>query len=149
MTLDEMREQAKAEVLAVNPKATALKVSKVYDHLMDGTLITVSFQDGSSTGKEDMSHVHFGRNGVRFYRYHSDVINEVSHYKERSWFFRFLEFAGIGGLIAFTLILVFSILLCVFAFSGKELNASIVEVVKLSFTTILGYFFGSQAAGKR
>jgi len=52
-----------------------------------------------------------------------------------------------GGLIAVILVIVFSLLLCVLAFSSTA-NTSIVEVVKLSFTTILGYFFGSQVAGK-
>src|SRR5207248_3126218 len=105
MTLDEMKEKAIAEVESNNPSINSPKVSKVYENILDGTLITVTYKD--SSGKEELSHVLFGRDQNRFYRYHSDVLNAVSHYKERIWFFRFLEFAGMGGLIAFTLILIF------------------------------------------
>jgi len=146
MTLDEMKEKARARVESDNPGNTKFKVSKVYENLMDGTLITISFVDTS--GKEDSNHVHFGRNETRVYRWHSDALNAVANYKERVWFFRFLEFAGVGGLIAFVLILIFSVLLCVLALSNTNVNPSIVEVVKLSFTIILGYFFGSQTSGR-
>jgi hypothetical protein len=147
MKIDEMKENARARVETDNPGKTNFKVSKLYENLMDGTLITVSFQD--SSGKEDFNHVHFGSNEIRTYRWHNDVLNAVSNYKERVWFFRFLEFAGMGGLIAFILVLVFSLLLCVLAFFNTNVNPSIVEVVKLSFTIILGFFFGSQASGKK
>jgi hypothetical protein len=90
-----------------------------------------------------------GRNDIRTFRWHSDVLNAISGTRERVWFFRFLELAGIGGVIAFILILIFSVLLCVLAFSSSTVNPSILEVVKLSFTVILGYFFGSQAAAKK
>ena len=148
MTIDEMKEAARARVEADNSGNTNFKVSKVYENLMDGTLISVSYRDAS--GKEDWNHVHFGRDGIRTYRWHNDVLNAVSNYKERVWFFRFLEFAGMGGLIAFMLVLIFSVLLCVLAFFNTNANSSsIVEVVKVSFTIILGYFFGSQAAGRK
>jgi hypothetical protein len=46
------------------------------------------------------------------------------------------------------LVLVFSVLLCVLAFISPD-NSTILEVVKLSFTIILGFFFGSQTAGQK
>lgn len=110
MELDEMKEKARARVETDNPGNTNFKISRVYENLMDGTLITVSFR--TSLDKEDFNHVHFGRNETRIYRWHNDVLNAVSNYKERVWFFRFLEFAGMGGLIAFMLVLIFSVLLC-------------------------------------
>lgn len=146
MTLDEMKEQAKSEVISSISNASEIKVSKVYENLLDGTLISVSFKDA---GKEEWAHVHFGKDQPRFYRYHSDILNAVSYYKEKQWFFRFLEFAGVGGLIAFTLIIIFSVLLCVVAFSNTSANPTVIEVIKLSFTTILGFFFGSQATSKK
>jgi hypothetical protein len=146
MTLDEMKEQAKSEVLSSILTASDIKISKVYENLLDGTLISVSFRDSD---KEEWAHVHFGKDQTRFYRYHSDILNAVSHYKEQQWFFRFLEFAGVGGLIAFTLIIVFSVLLCVVALSNTNANPTVIEVIKLSFTTILGFFFGSQATSKK
>jgi len=115
---------------------------------MDGTLITVTFQ--TNQGKEDSNHIYFGRDEVRVYRWHSDALSAVANYKERLWFFRFIEMAGIGGVIAFMLILIFAIIVCVLAFSSTQNNpqsTTIVEVVKSSFTLILGYFFG-QAAKK-
>lgn len=142
---DEMVKEAKRIVEENNPKMKGGE-TKVYDDFMDGTLITVSFLD--SAKKKDSNHVHFDRDGApRVYRWHSDVMLAVSHYKERIWFFRFLEFAGMGGFIAVILIVVFSALLAGLAVSNPT-NTSIVEIVKLSFTTILGYFFGSQSASK-
>jgi hypothetical protein len=147
MPREEMQEQAKIEVQSATPGSTDLRVAKIYENVLDGTLITVTFKN--SSGNEERSHVHFGRKGTKFYRYNSDVLSDVSHHKERIWFFRFLEFAGMGGLIAFTLVLIFSALLCVLAFTSKDGSSSIMEVVKLSFTTILGFFFGSQAGGRK
>lgn len=147
MTLDDLKEKARARVEADNPESSSFKINKVYENLMDGTLISVSFQ--TSAGKEDFNHVHFGRNEIRTFRWHSDVLNAIASTRERIWFFRFIELAGIGGVIAFILVLIFSILLCVLAFSSSNVNPSILEVVKLSFTVILGYFFGSQAAAKK
>ncbi len=45
--------------------------------------------------------------------------------------------------IALILVVVFSVLLCVLAFTDTQANPSVVEVVKASFTLILGFFFGS------
>ncbi len=146
MTLDEMKERAKREVESANLNSTNMNVNKVYENLMDGTLITIAFQDKS--GNKEYSHVHFRGEQIRFYRYHSDVLNDVSHYKERNMFFRFLEFAGVGGLIACMMLFIFTLVLSVLAFSSTNVNPSIVEVIKLSFTIILGYFFG-QLAGKK
>jgi hypothetical protein len=146
MTLEEFKHRALAKVEEDNPGNTGFRVSKVYEHIMDGTLITVTFQ--TSQGKEDSNHVHFGRDEVRVYRWHSDALSAVANYKERVWFFRFLETAGIGGVIAFILVIVFSVLLCVLAFS-PTVNASIVDIVKLAFTIILGFFFGQAATSKK
>jgi hypothetical protein len=145
MTLEELKEKAVARVEADNPTNTNFKASRVFEHLMDGTLVTVTFKD--SSGKEDSNHVHFGRDDIRVYRWHGDALNAAANYKERLWFFRFLETVGIGGVIAFMLVLVFSVLLCVLAFSPTA-NTNILEVIKLSFTIILGYFFGQTAARK-
>lgn len=147
MTLDELKEKARAKVEDDNPGNTNFKVSRVFENLMDGTLISVSFQN--SAGKEDSNHVHFGRNEVRTYRWHGDVLNAIASTRERVWFFRFIELAGIGGVIAFILVLIFSVLLCALAFFNPDVNPSILEVVKLSFTIILGYFFGSQTAARK
>jgi hypothetical protein len=149
MTLDEMKDKAKALVEANNPDKTNFHVSKVYENVMDGTLMTISFSDAGNSS--DHNHILFTDDGLtRSYRWHSDVLNAVSNYKERNWFFRFLEFGGMGGLIALILVIVFSLLLVVLALKSNS-NPNIVEVVKLSFTTILGFFFGSQsqARGKK
>jgi hypothetical protein len=149
MTLEELKEKAIERVKADNdnPGNTGFHASRVYENLMDGVLISVSFQ--TSAGKEDSNHVHFGRDEVRTYRRHQDVLNAIASTRERVWLFRFIELAGIGGVIAFILVLVFSGLLCVLAFFNPNVNPSIFEVVKLSLTIILGYFFGSQTAAQR
>ena len=147
MTQDELKEKARTRVETDNPGSTDFKVSKVYEDLLDGVVITVTFK--TSAGKEDSNHVHFGKNEVRVFRWHSDVLSAISSAKERVWFFRFIELAGIGGVIAFILVLIFSVLLCALAFFNPNVNPSILEVVKLSFTVILGYFFGSQTAGRK
>lgn len=146
MQLDELRKKAEERVASDNPDGKEFRVQKVYENILDGTIISVSFK--TPEGKEDANHVHFGPNEVRVYRWHSDVLNAVSGTKERVWFFRFIELAGIGGVIAFVLVLIFSVLLCVLAFVRTPVNDTILEVVKLSFTIILGYFFGSQSARK-
>jgi hypothetical protein len=147
MSLDDLKEKARTRIETDNPGSTNFKVSRVYENLMDGVLITVTFQ--TNGGKEDSNHVHFGNNEVRVYRWHSDVLAAISSTRERVWFFRFIELAGIGGVIAFILVLIFSVLLCALAFLNPNVNPSILEVVKLSFTVILGYFFGSQTAGRK
>jgi hypothetical protein len=146
MSLDEIKEKAVERVQADNPASTGFKAGRIYEQMMDGTLVTVTFQ--SAPGKEDSNHVHFGKDEVRVYRWHSDVLAAVANYKERNWFFRFLELVGIGGLIAFILVLVFSVLLCILSFSSTA-NTSILEIVKWSFSIILGYFFGQTAAKSR
>jgi hypothetical protein len=119
--------------------------TKVLQNIMDGTLVTVTYRTAEK--KEVINHVLFDRNNEpRFYRYHSEILSDLSHHKERSWFFRFLQFAGVGGLIALILVLIFSVLIFVLAFSGKPADPSITEVVKLSFTTILGFFFGQSTS---
>jgi hypothetical protein len=143
MTLEEMKFKAVDIVTADNPGCGGFKVTKVYERLMDGTLITVSFVP-SAGAKDDSNHVHFGKDDVRTYRWHSNALDAVANYKERSRFFRLVELSGIGGVIALMLVFVFSILLGFLAFrnSTDPVNTSIVDVIKLSFTLILGYFFG-------
>jgi len=147
MTLDELKEKARVRVESDNPGCSNFKASRIYENVMEGTVVTISFN--AAGGKEDSNHVHFGRNQVRVYRWHGDVLAAVSAARESIWFFRFIELAGIGGVIAFILVLIFSVLLCALAFFNPNVNPTILEVVKLSFTVILGYFFGSQAAAKR
>ena len=146
MKLDELREKAMKRVAEDNPGGKDFQVRKVYENMMDGTVFSVFFQNPG--GKEDSNHVHFGRKEVRVYRWHSDVLNAVSGTKERVWFFRFIELAGIGGVIASVLMLIFSVLLCALAFVNTKVDPTILEIVKVSFTIILGYFFGSQSARK-
>lgn len=100
----------------------------------------------TQTGKEDHNLVHFGPDEMRVYRWHSDVLAAVSGSRERIWFFRFIELAGIFGVIAFFLVLAFFILLCVLAFVPTA-NSTVLEVVKLSFTIILGFFFWKPECG--
>ena len=144
MTLEDIKDKAIESVEVDNPNSTGFK-TKLYEHFMDGTLVRVSFKD--SSGKEGTNHVHFGRDGVRLYRSRDEILSVVANYKERNWFFRFLEMAGIGGVIAFILVVIFSVLLSILAFSQTQ-NNSVVDVIKLSFTIILGYFFG-QATNNR
>ena len=147
MTLDDMKEKALSKVEAANPGNKNYKPGRVLENILDGTLISITFDTPT---KEESNHVHFSSKGeVRIYRWHADVLNAIAGSKERLWFFRFLEFAGVGGLIAFVLVMIFAIFLCVLAFYNPEFRKDILDVVKLSFTTILGYFFGSQAAAKR
>ena len=68
MTLDELKEKARTKVENDNPGNTNFKVSRVFENLLDGTLISVTFQN--SAGKEDSNHVHFAKNEVRTYRWH-------------------------------------------------------------------------------
>ena len=147
MTLDEMKEKAIAKVEAANPNNKNYKVGRILENILDGILVSVTFE--TSTGKEESNHVHFSNKEIRIYRWHGDVLSAINGSREKIWFFRFLEFSGVGGLIAFLLILIFALFLCILAFFNPDLRKDILDVVKLSFTTILGYFFGSQASGKR
>src|SRR6185436_4186291 len=102
MTLDEMKQQERIRVEADNPTGADFQVTRVWENILDGTLISVTFK--ATSGKEDSNHVHFARGGeTRVYRWHSDIIQAVSGSRERIWFFRFIELAGVGGVIAFFL----------------------------------------------
>ena len=147
MTLDEMKNEALKQVKASFPEGTDFRADRVFEHVMDGTLITIYFR--SPSNKDEWAHVHFGSDETRFYRWSSDVFNAVANYKERNAFFRLLALTGIGGVIALILVVIFSILLCVLAFTTSPTNPSVIEVVKLSFTVILGFFFGSQTGHKK
>lgn len=147
MTRDEMLKAAVKKVTDENPEAIEFKAVKTYDQILDGTIISINFK---LNGKEEASHVHFDRaDQMRVFRYHSDIIQALAGYRERNFFFRFIELAGIGGVIAFFLILVFSVLLSFLAFSRTSADPTILEVVKLSFSIILGFFFGSQSANRK
>lgn len=147
MTLDEMTEEAKQRVQDNFPDGSDFRVKRHYENVMDGTLVSITFKNAA--GKEETSHVHFGTDETRFYRWHSDVFNAMGNHKERNYFFRLLSLTGVGGVIALILIVVFSVLLCVLAFTDTQANPSVVEVVKASFTLILGFFFGSQTGHKK
>ena len=149
MTTEEMKEKAVAKVEADNsgPGYANFKAVRVFENIMEGTVVSVNFE--SPTRKDDSNQVYFGKNEIRTSRWPSDVLSAVSGSRERNWFFRFIELAGIGGVIAFLLVIIFSVLLCVLAFSTAKENSTVLEVVKLSFTVMLGYFFGSQTAAKR
>ena len=142
MDIANLKTEAEAKVQAENPGSTKIRSGDAYGNFLGGTLIDVTFQN--IDGKDSINHVHFAEE-VKVYRVFHDVCEAVASYKERRLFFRFLEFAGIGGLIALILIVVFSFLLSVLAIWGKDTNSSTIEIVKMSFTLILGYFFGSQS----
>ena len=148
MNHEAMKKTARERVEEENPKCTEFDARKVYPNILEGTVVTVFFK--TAEGKEDSNQIYFGPNEeVRRYRWMGDVLSEVSTTRERVWFFRFIELAGIGGLIAFILVVVFSVLLCLLAFFNPTVNPTILEVVKTCFTIILGFFFGSQSVGKR
>jgi hypothetical protein len=147
---DAFKENAIAMVKQNCPDGINFEVKSVYKNVMDGTLVAISF--GKSSEKSTCTktaYVHFGKEGKRYYRWHNALLNAIASHKERIFFFRLLELAGIGGVIALTLVVVFSILLSVLAFTTTTANPSVVEVVNLSFTVILGFFFGSQTGHKK
>ena len=145
MTLEEITTEACNRIVEDNPGCKDSKANRVFKNIMDGTVVTVSFVN--ARGENETNHVYFGRNETRAYRKYVDILQDVST-RERVWFFRFIELAGVGGVIAFFLVLVFSVLLSVLAFVNRD-NSTILEVVKLSFTLILGFFFGSQTASQK
>ena len=148
MTLDEMRAAALARVKQDNPSCTDFTTEKTYENVMDGTVYAIAFK--KPDGTKDTNHVYFRGKEERVLRWHSDVIAAVAAYRERNWFFRFIELAGIHGVIACILLLIFSLLLFALAIlNWTSSNATILEIVKLSFTLILGYFFGSQSASRK
>ena len=144
LTHDEMKTEALKRVTANNPGMTPTS-SRVFENIMDGAVVGVFFK--TKEGKEDSNCVYFGRDEVRDYRWFSDVIQAVSGARERNWLFRLIGLVGIGGVIALFLVLAFSILLSILAFVPHD--STVLEVVKLSFTLILGFFFGSQTANKK
>ena len=147
MNRDDMLKAAVKRVEADNAGATEFKTAKTYDQILDGTIVSVDFK---MNDKQESNHVLFDRaDQMRVFRWHSDVIQAVAGYRERNFFFRFIELAGIGGVIAFFLILVFSVLLSFLAFSKTAADPTVLEVVKLSFSIILGFFFGSQSANRK
>ncbi len=138
----EMKRKVLEEVRAANPGSKDHTISNIYENFLGGTLIAVTFK--MNDGKDATNHVLLATDTVTVYRVFHDVCSAVSSYKERRWFFRLLEFAGMGGVIGLTLVIIFSILLSILALWGKDANPSLIEIVKISFTMILGYFFGSQ-----
>lgn len=147
MNLEDMKEKAKVKVAEDNPDCKSFKFMRDFEPVLDGTIISIGFQ--TPGGKDDANHVWFGEGETRVYRWHSDIVAAVAASRERRWFFRFIELAGIGGVIAFVLVLIFSLLLCFLAFIPAKTDPDILEVVKLAFTVILGYFFGSQSGVKK
>jgi hypothetical protein len=149
MTKDEMTAKAREIAKEHNPPGITEPDAyrQPYENFLDGTLIPVTYRDNNSIPQ--YSYVYFRDSVATFYRNSSDVLNIVDNYKERTWFFRFLKEAGIGGLIAFMLIIILSALLCLSLFVAQPQNSTyVVDVIKLSFPVILGYFFG-QASGKK
>jgi hypothetical protein len=149
MTHDEMTKLALEQVKQNDPESSNFKVIKVFDNIMDGAVVSVGFRTPTPSDKDDSNHIWFRGRESRAYRWHSDIVNAVSAYKERRWFFRFIEVAGVNGVIAFAVILIFSALLCALLVTHPDTYQTILELVKLSFSVILGYFFGSQAGGKK
>ena len=113
---------------------------------MNGSVVTVSFV--KADGQNDTNHVYFGREEIRYYKRYPDILVDVAGARERVWLFRFIELVGVGGVIAIFLVLVLTLLLCVLAFDSQA-NKEILEVVKLAFTLILGFFFGSQTTSQK
>jgi hypothetical protein len=147
LTLEEMEEEAVAKVEKDNQGSNQFR-TRTFENILNGTLVEVILITQKGEKAKNLVHFDPARPDRRVYKWASDVLWAVSWSRERVWFFRFIELAGIGGVIAFFLVLVFSILLCVLAFVPAA-NSTVLEVVKLSFTVILGFFFGSQSAGKK
>jgi len=97
-----------------------------------------------ANGVAAINHVLLRGKEHEVYRTFHEACLALASHKEKSVFFRLLKATGVGGIIALTLIVVFSILLCFLALTNGSPNQSIIEVIKLSFAIILGYFFGSQ-----
>lgn len=142
MTLEETKKDAEKRVAAANPGCQDVRCGDVYENFMDGILVDVTFLNGAE--KESINHVHYGQE-VRLFRIFHDVCEAVSAHKEKRFFFRLLEFSGVGGLIAIILMAVFSLLLFVLVFFMPDARTSIFKIIETSFVMILGYFFGSQS----
>ena len=136
-----LSEQAIARVRAANADGKDFTVHNIYRHILDGPLVEVGFMSPKGWA---INHVRFGKQD-EIYRAFNEVCRAIDMHKERSFFFRLLTFTGVGGLIALFLISVFSVLFCILALSDTAPNSSVVEVIKLSFAIILGFYFGSQS----
>lgn len=137
-----LEKEAIEAVRVTNPHGTGHHIVNAYSNIMDGTLIEVQFT--TAEGVAAINHVLLRRGAHEVYRTFHEACLALASHKERSFFFRLLNAIGVGGLIALILIIVFSILLCFLALTNGTPNQSIIEVIKLSFAIILGYFFGSQ-----
>src|SRR5215471_11545756 len=112
---DEMKKKAEARVKEDQEGSCFKAADPILKNIMDGTLVTVTFK--THAGKDAYSLVHFDRrNEMTIYKWRSQVLAAVSSSRERAWFFRFIQLADVSGVIAFFLILAFSILLFVLAF---------------------------------
>jgi len=144
MNIENMKKNAVKKVEEKNLESRDFRSAEVYENFLGGTLIDVEFKDRE--GHEALNHVYFeNEKEPEVYRRFEGICKAVCNYKERRLFFRFLELVGIGGLIVLALTIIFSILLSVLAIWGKDTNPSIIKIVEVSFTLILGYFFGSQS----
>ena len=142
MTTKELEKLAVTEVLTANPGGDGYAAINTYSNVMDGALVEVQFV--TREGVRAINHVYFGKKEVGVFRSFHEVCAAMANHKESSFFFRLLSSTGVGGLIALILIGVFSVLLSVLAMTNSTPNQSVIEVIKLSFAIILGYFFGSQ-----
>ncbi len=94
MNRDDMLKAAVKRVEADNLGATGFKATKTYDQILDGTIVSVNFM---MNDKEESNHVHFDHaDQMKVFRWHGDIIQAVAGYRERNFFFRFIELAGIG-----------------------------------------------------
>ncbi|MCH9026669.1 MAG: hypothetical protein IIA05_06075 [Proteobacteria bacterium] len=66
MNLDEIKEKARIRIEEDNPGSTDFKAIKVFDNIMDGKIVTVSFR--TAAGEKDANHDHFhgtlAQNGI-------------------------------------------------------------------------------------
>jgi len=69
MTHEEMKRKAEERVTADNPQGTNFKATKVYENILDGTLVTVNFEQPAR--KDDSNQVLFGKDEIRrVFRWH-------------------------------------------------------------------------------
>ena len=67
MTIDEMKEKARARVEKDNPESKEFEASpRIFENIMNGTVVRVDFT--TPTGNKDHNLVHFGPNEMRPYR---------------------------------------------------------------------------------
>ena len=144
LTHDEMKTEALKRVTANNPGMTPTS-SRVFENIMDGAVVGVFFK--TKEGKENFElRVLWSRRGpglqMVFRRHSGRVRGTRAELALPTYWTRWH-----GGVIALFLVLAFSILLSILAFVPHD--STVLEVVKLSFTLILGFFFGSQTANKK